>query len=173
MEFNTNKIYTYKKGDELYTPVKAIKPLIKYIPEGSVIWECADTVNSDSNIHQVAHDNNISTYGTSIHKGIDFLKCEKLPSDEITHIVTNPPYSLKNEFLQKCYDFNLPFALLLPIQTLDTNTRWKMFSKYGIEIMVYNRRVKYIGSNGSPPFASAWFCKGILPNQIVFENLEL
>lgn len=34
--------YTYNKGDELYTPSNAIVPLIRYLPKGAIIWECAE-----------------------------------------------------------------------------------------------------------------------------------
>ena len=30
------------KNDELYTPKYAIEPLMKYVPDNIVIWECTD-----------------------------------------------------------------------------------------------------------------------------------
>lgn len=169
MKFNTDKIYTYNKGDELFTPKNAIKPLIKYLPENAVVWECAEKANDNGNITIELKNNGIEVISTSIHNGVDFLDCE-IP-DNITHIITNPPFSLKNEFLKRCYEIGKPFALLLPVQALDTKKRFELYKKYGLELLVFDKRISYIGSNGSPPFSSCWFCNGILPEKIVFEEV--
>ena len=36
-------------------------------------------------------------------------------------IITNPPFSLKQEFLQRCYELGKPFALLLPLTTFESS----------------------------------------------------
>ena len=38
-------------------------------------------------------------------------------------IITNPPYSLKDEFIKKCYEWNKPFCLLLPITAFERKAR--------------------------------------------------
>jgi hypothetical protein len=169
LDFNTDKIYTYSKGDELYTPSNAIIPLIKYIPKDKVIWECAEKQTEDGNITKELRNNGYKVITTSIHNGYDFLKCD-IPKD-INCIITNPPFSLKNEFLERCYKLNLPFALLLPIQALDTKRRFNYYKKYGLDLLIFDKRISYIGSHGSPPFASAWFTNKILPERLVFEHL--
>ena len=169
MGFNTDKIYTYNKGDELFTPVNAVTPLLKYLSKDLVIWECAEKESEDGNITNVLRDNKFKVITTTIHNGYDFLTCE-IP-EEINCIITNPPFSLKNEFLKRCYEIGLPFALLLPIQALDTKQRFELYSKYGIDLIIFDKRVSYIGSNGSPPFASAWFTYNILPERLIFERL--
>lgn len=115
-------------------------------------------------------NNGYKVVTTSIHNGYDFLTCE-VP-EGVNCIITNPPFSLKNQFLQRCYDLKLPFALLLPIQALDTKQRFDMFSKHGLDLLLFDKRVNYIGSNGSPPFTSAWFTNKVLPERLVFERLE-
>ena len=154
MGFDTEKIYTYKKGDELFTPSSAIIPLIKYLPKEAVIWECAEKQTEDGNITKELRSAGFKVITTSVHNGVDFLTCD-VP-ESVTHIITNPPFSLKNEFLQRCYNIGKPFALLLPIQTLDTKYRFNLFKKYGVQVMFFDKRISYIGSNGSPPFASCW-----------------
>ena len=79
--------------------------------------------------------------------------------------------SKKNEFLKRCYEIGKPFALLLPIQTLDTKQRFELYKQHGLQIILFDRRVSYIGSNGSPPFASCWISNKILPNEINYEVL--
>jgi len=169
MGFNTDKIYTYNKGDELYTPENAVTPLIKYIPKDFIVWECAEKATEDGNITKCLRKNGFNVITTSIHKGIDFLNCD-IPN-KIDCIITNPPFSLTNEFLRKCYEIGLPFALLLPVRMLDTKIRFNMFNEYGLDLLIFDKRVSYVGSNGSPPFSSAWFSNGMLPKNLIFERL--
>lgn len=169
MGFNTEKIYTYNKGDELYTPRNAVIPLLKYLKRDWTIWECAEKENEDGNITSVLRENKYNVITTSIHGGKNFLDCD-IPKNA-NCIITNPPFSLKNEFIKRCYEIGLPFALLLPIQALDTKQRFDMYSQFGIDLMIFDKRVSYIGSNGSPPFTSAWFTYKILPERLVFERL--
>ena len=169
MSFNASVIYTYKQNDEIFTPSNAIIPLIHYLPKGAVIWECAEKQSEDGNITKELRNAGFKVITTSIHNGIDFLTCD-IP-EEVTHIITNPPFSLKNKFLKRCYEIGKPFALLLPIQTLDTKQRFELYKQYGLQIILFDRRVSYIGSNGSPPFASCWISNKILPNEINYEVL--
>lgn len=165
---NINKIYNFLKSDEIFTPEVAVYPLLKYLPKNIKVWECADT-KEGGNITKILKDSCIEVISTSIHNGIDFFNCD-IP--DCSHIITNPPFSLKNEFIKKCYEIQKPFALLLPIQTLDTQERFDLFKRYGIEIIVLNKRIKYIGyKSSSPPFASAWFCYRILPEKLIFEEI--
>ena len=168
--FNTDLIYNYNKGDELFTPSNAVIPLIKHIGKDAVIWECAEKEGENGNITKELRGAGFKVITTSIHEGVDFLTCD-IP-EEVTHIITNPPFSLKNEFLKRCYEIGKPFALLLPIQALDTKYRFNLYEKYGLQVMLFDKRISYIGSNGSPPFASCWITNGILPKEINYERLK-
>lgn len=168
-KLNMGTIYKSVASDEYYTFSNTILPLIKYIPKDAIVWECAEKINHDGNITKELKNAGIKVITTSIHTGTDFLKCE-IPSG-ITHIITNPPFGLKNEFLKRCYEIGLPFALLLPIEALGTKKRFDLL-KQGIEIMVFDKRVKYENAKDSPAFSSCWFCRNILPKQIVFEELK-
>lgn len=167
MGLDTSKIYTYNSGDELFTKEGAIIPLLEFIPKDAVVWECAERFDMNGNITKTLRNNGIKVITTSIHNGHDFLEVE-IP-DGVTHIITNPPFSLKDEFLKKCYEHKLPFALLLPTNTMNGVARFEMF-KNGLEILLFDKRVSYIGSKDSPPFASGWFCNGILPEKLVFRR---
>jgi hypothetical protein len=169
MGLDTSVVYNYNNGDELFTKENAIIPLLEFIPKDAVVWECAEKKALDGNITKLLRKNGIKVITTSIHNGEDFLLTD-LPKG-VTHIITNPPFSLKNEFLKRCYEHNLPFALLLPTNTLDGVARFNMYQN-GLELLLFDRRVSYEGSKSSPPFASGWFCNKILPEKIVFRRLE-
>lgn len=110
---------------------------------------------------------------THIDKGQDFFKYEP---DEWDIIVTNPPFSIKDKVLEKLYSFNKPFAILLPLNSLQGKTRYKYF-KQGIQILSFDARVSYHDKNhmdkvvkGSP-FATAYFCRDLLPKDLIVEKL--
>lgn len=87
-------------------------------------------------------------------------------------IITNPPYSIKDEFIKKCYEYGKPFCLLLPITALEGQNRGIMWRKYGIDILVFDGRVEYYGTkNNGNYFNTSWFCWQVLPKQLIFEHL--
>ena len=155
--------------DELYTPEYAIKPLIKYLPKNIKIWECTDF--GSSNITKVLKENGYQVITT--HKdNFEFL-IDK-PDFNFDMIITNPPYSLKDEFIKKCYEYNKPFALLLPLTSLEGINRGKMYRENGIELLVFDRRCNFIYDNAKKSnwFNTSWFCWNVLPKQLVFEKLN-
>ena len=58
-----------------------------------------------------------------------FLTCAPPP---FNCIITNPPFSIKEKFLARCYQLGKPFALLMPITTFDSRERRKLFHRHGM-----------------------------------------
>lgn len=131
-----------EKNDELYTPEYAILPLLKYLKKDVKIWECTDF--GESNITKILKNNGYDVVST--HKNnFDFLM--DTPDFDFDMIITNPPYSLKDEFISKCYEYGKPFCLLLPITSLEGVKRGKMFRKNGVELLVFDKRCNFIYNN--------------------------
>jgi len=89
----------HKKNDEFITPPEAVYPLLKYLPKDKIYWECTDDGNSG--ITAVLKEKGYKVISTHISKGFDFLKDK--PTFKFDIIITNPPFSLKNEFLERAY----------------------------------------------------------------------
>lgn len=158
------------KFDNLYTPPEAIYPLLNYLPMTGTFWECTDF--GTSNITKVLMASGRNVIGTDIINGFDFLKEDQ--TKDFSVIITNPPYSLKDVFLQRCYDYHKPFALLLPLTALEGIKRNKMFNKYGVSIIVLDKRVDFTGK-GSNWFNASWFTWGLFDGKegnLVFETVE-
>ena len=92
-------------------------------------------------------------------------------------IVSNPPFSIKDKVLNRLYSFHKPFAVLLPLNSLQGKSRFKYF-KQGIQILSFDSRVCYHNKKhmnsvvkGSP-FATAYFCKDLLPKDLIIEQLH-
>ena len=105
---------------------------------------------------------------THLESGFNFLTDD--PNFDFDIIVTNPPYSIKDDFLKRCYELNKPFALLLPITAIQGVTRYPYFKFNGIEILAFNRRVQFIQAK-KVWFAVAWFCHNLLKKSLIFEEL--
>ena len=108
-----------------------------------------------------------------IDDGQDFFTYEP---DDYDVIVSNPPFSIKDKILERLYELNKPFAVLLPLNSLQGKTRYKYF-KQGIQLLSFDQRIGYhnlshmdIPVEGSP-FATAYFCKDILPKDLIVEQL--
>ena len=152
--------------DERYTPSYAVTPLLKYLPKDIIIWECTDY--GASNITAVLKEAGYNVISTK-KETFDFL--EDTPNFEFDMIITNPPYSLKDEFMERCYEYGKPFALLLPITSLEGIKRGEMFRKYGIKLIIFDKRVEFIEGKGNW-FNTGWFCWKILDKELNFEELE-
>jgi hypothetical protein len=148
-------------SNDFQTPPWVLDPLYPYIGRMSV-WECAC---GNGNLVFAMKKRGLFVRATDILTGCDFLedwtKADFFTSSDC--IITNPPYSLKNKFLEKCYLSGRPFALLLPLTTLETPFRQNLFRKYGVEIIFLPRRVEFETPSGKGTgswFATAWFTHG-------------
>lgn len=128
-----------KKNDELYTPKEAIEPILKYLDKDKTYWECTDF--GDSNIRKVLVENGYKVIATRKDE-FDFLKDD--PLFKFDAIITNPPYSIKDKFIKRCYQLNKPFLLLLPITALEGKERNELYKTYGLELIILNKRINFM-----------------------------
>jgi Zn finger protein HypA/HybF involved in hydrogenase expression len=173
-----------KSADDFQTPPEALDYLLPYLKKDWIIWECASGKGYlaqylkqkgfkvfISDIVDYAY--NVGDAGIPPEKYIDFLKDEPPQFD---CIVTNPPYSLKQQFLERCYQLGKPFALLLPLTALETQKRQRLYAKYGIEIILLPKRINFetpSGRGSGSWFAVAWFTNGFnIGRQLVFPSFQ-
>lgn len=162
-------------NDEFYTPEYAITPLFKYLPPPPVtIWCPFDTENSL--FVKLFRQHGYTVIATHIVNDQDFFTIEPPKCD---YIISNPPYSLKSEVLDRLFQLGVPFAMLVGVVGLfESQKRFEMFRDHNFEIMYLNRRVAYFKSyveqkpSLNPPFSSVYVCHGMLPKQIVFEEIK-
>lgn len=155
-----------KKNDEFYTPREAVYPLLKYLDKTKTYWECTDF--GDSNIRKVLVENGYKVIATRKDE-FDFLKDDPLFKFDV--IITNPPYSIKNAFLKRCYELGKPFALLLPITALEGKERGKLYKEKGIELVVLDKRINFMKEKKNVWFNTSWFCHRICNKQLNFERV--
>jgi len=155
-----NNVKINNKGsDEYYTPPEALEPLLSRLDKQLVYYEATSGVSSA--IVDYMKENGFSVVGS---EGRDFL-LDELP--EFDAVLTNPPYSIRDKFIEKCYELDKPFALLLPVNTLQGVRRGKYF-KTGLELIVFNNRISFTEDGVKPHFGVAWFCKDLLKEKLEF-----
>lgn len=160
------------KNDECYTPYYAVEPIIKYISKDKIVWCPFD--EEWSAFVQLLKANGNTVLLSHLKDGYDFFKYEPFYYDII---VSNPPFSIKDRVIERLYELNKPFIILLPLNTLQGVNRYKYF-KNGIQLLVFDQRIGYHNPENmlvpieASPFASAYFCKDILPNDLIIEHLN-
>ena len=164
------KIQMNGRSDEFQTPKEAILPLLPYLRKDWIIWECAWGKGS---LAKHLEEKGFKVIGD---KSVDFLGENDGYKDTWDCIITNPPYSKKEEFLRRCYILKQPFALLMPLTTLEGKKRGELFRKYGIQLIIPNKRINFITPSGKGSgawFQTAWFCYKLnLPKDLMFVELK-
>ena len=175
MKPKENKGHNVGTYDECQTPPYALEPLYPYLNISDKIWECAAgklvlAIELGRKGYTVIHSDI-----TDEVVPVNFLEVLRGIGDVI---VTNPPYSIKYEWLERCYSLGNPFALLMPVEMLGTAKGQRLFDKYGIEVIFMSPRVDFYMPNkgyegGGAQFPTAWFTWGLnLPQQINFVQLN-
>jgi hypothetical protein len=159
--------------DACQTPAYAIDPLLPYLNRDWTIWEPA---RGEGLLVDALYDGSFYTVLVSdLLTGQNFFEYE--PAEQWDCLVTNPPYSIKYRWLERCYQLGKPFALLLPVETLGAKSAQIFFRTAGIEVIFLDRRVNFkmpnIGWQGSAAqFPVAWFTYGLkIGQQMTFAEL--
>lgn len=102
-----NTAYSRNKQDLYPTPPEVTYALLDFLalPCGTRIWEPA-CGNGDMVREMETWGYQVT--GTDISMGQDFLTVSPVPCD---WIITNPPFSLSEEFIRRCRYIGKPFAL--------------------------------------------------------------
>jgi len=152
------------RPDNFQTPKEAFEYLRPYLDPTWRIWECAWGEG-----HLFTHIKEAGFEVVGSDKEHDFLKA---PPKECDCIITNPPYSLKDEFIARCYELGKPFALLMPLTGLEGIKRQALYKKNGISLIIPNKRINFktpTGKGSGSWFMTAWFCwKLPLKRQLTF-----
>ena len=114
---------TDKASDEVYTPAYAVQPLIKYVKlfnPNATIWCPFDLSNSA--YVKIFEKNNFKVLHSHIDEGQNFFYYE--PEENYDIIISNPPFSQKDDVLKRLYELNKPYAMLLPIPSLEGQARF-------------------------------------------------
>ena len=167
---------TDKASDEVYTPTYAVQPLVKYIKMfnlNAVIWCPFDM--SHSEYVKVFERAGVKVIHSHIDEDKNFFFYE--PEEYYDVIISNPPFSQKDNVLKRLYELNKPYAMLLPIPSLQGQARFPWI-KDGLQYLGFDKRINYYTNQDltqvqkGVSFGSCYLCKGFLPKDLILEELE-
>lgn len=172
---------TNKASDEVYTPAYAVKPLVKYIQqykdrtnkETLTIW-CPFDMSFSNYVKLFTEIPNVKVIYSHIDNGENFFFYE--PEEEYDIIISNPPFSCKDSVLKRLFELDKPYAMLLPIPTLQGQTRFPYLQD--IQYLGFDKRINYYKdismtkTQDGVSFGSCYLCKNFLPKDLIIEKLE-
>ena len=146
----SNKPPKSKLGsNDFQTPHGTFDNVFKYIPKEYKIWEPAC---GKGNLVQDFTNRGYDIIGTDIQGGYDYFQYEP---ENFDMIVTNPPFSIKDKWIERTYSFNKPFILLLPLTCLEGQKRQTLYREKGVNVMLFPNRINYETPTGIG--SGAWF----------------
>ena len=180
-ELDSSKIlYSSGNNDECYTPDYAVRPILKYIPEGATVW-CPFDTDASEFVRLISKKDNVNVIKSHLDDGQDFLQWQ--PKEHWDMIVSNPPFSNKRKFFERALSFNKPFALIMTNTWLNDSTPKILFHDKDLQLLMFDKRMEFNQSDGKVnnkiTFSSSYFCWNFLfdkdtkePKQIILETLE-
>jgi len=161
----TFKINSFLKHDDYMTPKYAWENIKEYIPKDKIIWEA---FYGDGKSGTYLQEMGLNV----IHEPIDFFD-----NDKGDMIVSNPPFSLSKEIMNRLYEIDKPFIIILPSSKINTQY-FRKWREKGIQIIIPRKRIHFEKKvNGEVPanwknacnFDCFYYCYKInLPRDIIF-----
>jgi len=156
---------TFIKHDDYMTPKYAWENIEQYIPKDKVIWEAFyGDGKSGEYLKEMGYN--------VIHEPIDFFENNK---GDI--IVSNPPFSLSKQIMDRLYELDKPFILIFPSSKINTQYFRKWINK-DLQIIIPRKRIHFTKKvNGEIPknwgsscnFDCFYYCyKMNLPKDIIW-----
>jgi len=157
--------------DEYYTPSILVESILKYLKPNSTIWCPFDTKESEFVILFKESGHNVIY--SHIWLGQDFFEYE--PDEPYDYIISNPPFTKKYEILDRLYELNKPFPMILGVPVLNYQVVGEYFFNKQLEgkdlqLLIVDKKISFDGNTAS--FNNSFFCYDVLPKQIVFEHLD-
>ena len=101
----------------------------------------------------------LKNFFNTIHEDIDFF--ENNLGDVV---ISNPPYSIKSKVLDRLFELNKPFILLMPGHVISTKYYQKFLPK--TSLLVPKKRIQFLEGNKCL-FDTFFYCWNIFPTQII------
>lgn len=166
---------TDKASDEVYTPAYAVQPLVKYLqqfnPEAT-IW-CPFDMDY-SNYVKIFTEAGFKVIRSHIDEGQNFFFYE--PEEKYDIIISNPPFSQKDNVLKRLFELDKPYAMLLPVPTLQGQARFPYMKD--IQYLGFDKRINYYKdismtrTQDGVSFGSCYICRQFLPRDLIIEELQ-
>jgi len=157
-------LYSKWKNDECYTPAYWVQPILKYITKWSIVWCPFDT--ADSEFVKLISNAGFNVEYSHIDNWQDFYEYEPKEWDII---ISNPPFTWKRKIFERALSFWKPFALLMTNTWLNDAAPKQLFKDIDLQLLMFEKRMKF-NDMDKITFSSSYYCRDILPKQIIMET---
>jgi hypothetical protein len=147
--------YARKERDAYETPEWVTQALLPHLPTRLRIWEPAAGAGKMLRALRAAGH---AVVGTDIVEGVDFLTTADPPP--IDAIITNPPYGLAQEFIERALACAPLVAMSLRTDYDHAKTRQHLFGKcpaFAKKLVLTRRIVWFESEKAAPSFNHAWY----------------
>jgi hypothetical protein len=141
----------FKKRDNYETPKWCWELILKYVNKDALIWlpfYCKG--QAKEYIEELGFK--------CLHEAKDFFTYEPEHYDVV---IDNPPYSIKKEIIEQLIKNGKPFALYLPLETLERKYI-KQLDTSLLQVIIPSDRTNFITNyditKSKPPHKICWFC---------------
>lgn len=149
-----------RRASDFYpTPPAVTQAILEHIkiPDGGTIWEPAA---GDGRMADQIRKNGFNVIETDIQTGTDFLTVHEF--SQFDWIITNPPFSLADQFILHAVTFQRPFAFLLKVNYFSAKKRLNLFRKFPPSMVCpLTWRPHFLpdlpDKKSSPPMDVAWY----------------
>lgn len=154
----------YNTHDDYTTPYSAWDSIKDFIPKDKIIWEAFYCNGSSGDILKELGFN-------VIHKNEDFFD-----NNYGDIVVSNPPYSIKQQIIERLVKLDKPFILIMPIITITYKYIRELLGDE-LQLIIPRKRIHFIKikdgqiekQKSQCSFDSAYFCwKMNLQRDIIF-----
>jgi len=129
------------KNDEWYTNEATVKLMFDLldIKDGSTIMMPFDTEAS-----------NFVKYACNLNANVKYDVTDWLTHDyQYDCLITNPPFSIKDDVIERCLASGKPSVIVLPIDSLGGVRRHGLYKKYSYPtVYIPTKRINYISQDG-------------------------
>lgn len=173
-------VINFKKNDEYYTPKYVVEIIVPFLKENNIKNILCPADKKESYFVKILKENNFKTYFSHL-EDIDFLKYENFNHQKgtinfvgeevkIDLIVTNPPFSLKMEFIKKANELGIPYLFLLGLHILNyKNIAEQMKADESSLIYLVGSKISFDGNPSS--FQCSYFTN-FIKNKIIYIELK-
>lgn len=154
----------WNEKDEYFTPRILVEPILPYVSKDKAVWCPFDTENSEFVL--CLEEKGCRVIRGHIMEGKDFFEYEP---PEYDCIVSNPPFTRKLEVFKRLYDLGKPFAMVMGLPILNYQEVGEFFLGRELQLLIVDKKVSFDGNTAS--FNNSFFCRGMLPRDLMFTHL--
>lgn len=136
-------LYSTGKNDEWRTPGYAVEPVLKYIPQGAVVW-CPFDLEGESEYVRILREAGVHVICSHIADGKDFFSYE--PEEHWDMIISNPPFTNKRGIFERAISLGKPFMLLMSNTWLNDSAPKQIFGNE-LELLMFDRRIEFVDAD--------------------------